>query len=308
MISVQNLHKHFGNIHAVNNVSFEISKGEVVGFLGPNGAGKSTTMRIITGFLAPSSGKVTIDGININKAPVEAKSKIGYLPESTALYPDMVVIDFLFFVGRMRGLKHSQLMDRISDISDKCRLGSVLNRKINVLSKGYKQRVGLAQALLTDPQVLILDEPTIGLDPNQIGEIRDLIKEIGKTKTILLSSHILPEVSSTCQRLLVINNGGLVAEGTPESLSKNSTQYNKYRLGIRGDVKIIHEKISELPHFLNLELVASQSDLHELSLTCTGEQNFSEDIFDMAVNNNWRMTTLIREQVSLEDVFKGLTQ
>lgn len=308
MISVENVTKNFGAIRAVNGVSFQIETGEVVGFLGPNGAGKSTTMRMITGFLPPTSGRVDIGGTDMAKDPVAAKAKIGYLPESAALYTDMEVTDFLFFMGRMRGMTSAKLAERLKAVVRQCQLEGVLGRKIATLSKGYRQRVGLAQALLHDPDILILDEPTVGLDPNQIFEIRELIRDIGRHKTILLSTHILQEVSATCQRVIIINGGRIVAQGTPDSLTSGDLSQASYRTAIRGSAERIQEELLKLPGALNVALNRSEGDLHHFTIAASGAEDLSEMIFQMVVRNNGSLALLTREKQSLEDVFKQLTK
>lgn len=307
MLSVQNIKKSFDTTVAVNDVSFEIRQGEVVGFLGPNGAGKSTTMRIITGFLNADSGTVRIGDVELSKNPVKAKKMIGYLPESAALYQDMEVTDFLGFMGKMRGLDGSNLKERLRTVTRQCQLGSALGKRIHTLSKGYRQRVGLAQALIHDPQILVLDEPTVGLDPNQITEIRELIRDIGRTKTILLSTHILPEVSATCGRVIIINAGKIVAEGTPETLSQNQIKKSLYHVAIRGDVELITARLKDLPGFVSSHIKQGQNNLHQVTLETQVSEDLSETIFDLAVQNQWRLSKLTREHMSLEDVFKDLT-
>lgn len=308
MLSVQNIKKNFDTTVAVNDVSFEIRQGEVVGFLGPNGAGKSTTMRILTGFLNADSGTVCIDGMDISQNPVKAKKMIGYLPESAALYQDMEVTDFLGFMGKMRGLCGANLKERLRTVIRQCQLSSVLGKRIHTLSKGYRQRVGLAQALIHDPQILVLDEPTVGLDPNQITEIRELIRDIGRTKTILLSTHILPEVSATCGRVIIINAGKIVAEGTPETLSQNQIKKSLYHVAIRGDVELITARLKDLPGFVSSHIKQGQNNLHQVTLETQVSEDLSETIFDLAVQNQWRLSKLTREHMSLEDVFRDLTR
>lgn len=308
MITLQNLIKSFGDVQAVRDISFEIPAGQVVGFLGPNGAGKSTTMRMITGFLKPTSGHILVDGIDVEKSPVEARQHIGYLPESAALYTDMVVVDYLMFMGRMKGMDRKFMRTRLEAVVAQCQLQSVIKRPIGDLSKGFRQRVGLAQALLNDPKVLILDEPTVGLDPNQIVEIRELIKTIGQSKTVMLSSHILPEVSATCQRVIIINQGKVVAQGSPEELMQKSSAKVTYRVVVRGDIQDVQKKLSQLPEFINLHVEASNDNVHALSLNCSSTKNLGEDIFRMAVNQGWSLSELVREQQTLENVFKDLTR
>lgn len=307
MISVQNIKKEFGSIKAVDNISFEIKPGEVVGFLGPNGAGKSTTMRIMAGYLSPDSGAVQIGEFDIEKNPVEAKRRVGYLPESAALYFEMTAIDFLLFMGRMHGLDRSDIIDRLKLVAEQCQIKDVLSRKIGDLSKGYRQRVGLAQALLHNPEILILDEPTVGLDPNQIGEIRELIKEIGKSKTILLSTHILSEVTATCQRVLIINKGKIVAQGTPQNLMEQAKSSVTYRVSLRAALAGLEKQFSMIPEFRGLEILKTNNDHHDVLVHCNGINDVGEEIFDLAVKNSWRLSQLVQEQKSFEDVFKDLT-
>ena len=222
-ILVENLTKVYGDQKAVDDISFEVQTGEVVGFLGPNGAGKSTTMKMITCYMAPTAGKISLEGLEVDKDPEEIKKKIGYLPENNPLYTDMGIIDYLEFCAEIQGLEKQGLSKRIHEMVDMCGLNQERYKKIGELSKGYSQRVGLAQAMIHDPEVLILDEPTTGLDPNQIVEIRKLIKELGKEKTVILSSHILSEVEATCDRILIINKGKIVADGTSGNLAKTGT-------------------------------------------------------------------------------------
>ncbi len=308
MISVKNVSKSFGSIRAVNYLCFEINTGEVVGFLGPNGAGKSTTMRMITGFFAPNAGTITIDGVDVTENPVAVQKKIGYLPESAALYLDMTAVDFLKFLGTFRGLSKTQLSHRLRIVTQQCQLEKVLGRKIGDLSKGYRQRVGLAQALLHDPEVLILDEPTIGLDPNQIIEIRNLIQEIGKTKTIFLSTHILSEVEAVCGRVIIISQGKIVAQGAPRTLTASSSKAATYTAVVRGDIGLIEIELKKMPDVASVIAEQKGDGLVDVKITSASAGDLSETIFDLAVQNNWRLSRLNREQQTLEDVFKQLTQ
>jgi ABC-2 type transport system ATP-binding protein len=315
MISAQNISKSFGPVKAVSDVSFEIKTGEVVGFLGPNGAGKSTTMRILTGFIPPTQGRVLINDVDMAENPIQAKRQIGYLPESAANYSDMEVTDCLTFSGKIRGLSGIRLKEGLRSSIQRCQLKGVLGRKIGDLSKGYRQRVGLAQALLHDPEILVLDEPTVGLDPNQIGEIRDLIRDIGQTKTVLLSTHILSEVTATCGRVMIINDGKIVAQGTPQSLTMTVQNQTQYDVSLCGDQKKIAEGFKSLPGFLRIdfmqgrgEAISPENNLHRCQIFCSGTEDRSEAIFRLAVAQNWILTRLNKETQSLEDVFKKLTQ
>lgn len=308
MLDVQNVKKSFQNFTAVDGISFKVSPGEVVGFLGPNGAGKSTTMRLITGFLKPDAGNVFIANQSITEHAHEGKAMMGYLPESTPLYPNMVVFDFLKFMGEMRNLKKAFLKTRLEFVITQCELQSVLRKKIQTLSKGFKQRVGLAQALLHDPKILILDEPTIGLDPNQIIEIRKLIKDIGKTKTILLSTHILPEISATCSRAIIIHQGKIIAEGAPDVLTEAQIKSTFYHVAIRGEIKLIERELKNLPGYVSAKLDESQHNLHRLTVTLDTKEDVSERFFELAVENSWKLAELKKEKQNLENVFRNLTR
>ena len=246
MITISNLTKKYGDKYALDNISFNVKKGEVLGFLGPNGAGKSTTMNIITGYISYTDGSVNIDGYDILENPIEVKKKIGYLPEIPPLYLDMVVWDYLEFVYELKKIKTEDEKSHIQQVIDMVKIDNVKNRKIANLSKGYRQRVGLAGALIGDPEILILDEPTVGLDPKQIIEIRNVIKELGKEKTVILSSHILSEISAVCDRVIIINKGKFVAEDTPKNLSDKLGDNKKCCFRISGD----REKSRKYPKFI----------------------------------------------------------
>jgi len=309
MISVQNLSKYYGQTLAVNNVSFEIEKGTVVGFLGPNGAGKSTTVRIITCYLAPTSGSVTVDNHDILTESLEIRKKIGYLPESAPLYPEMNVVDYIKFMREMRHDGSSTNGKRIKEVLDICGLGTVVGKRIGELSKGFRQRVGLAQALVHDPEILILDEPTVGLDPNQIIEIRNLIKELGRQKTIILCSHILPEVEATCNRVLIINDGLIVADGTPDELQASFQGKTKISLQISNNTDTFGEKI------LNVEgvekILKSKTiggAMLEIDLETSRDIDPRVDIFNLCVENQSVLMEMKREETSLEDIFRKLTR
>ena len=243
MIRIENLVKTFGTKRAVDGVSFAVEKGEVLGFLGPNGAGKSTTMRMVTGFMPPTSGRVTIGGHDVAESPIEAKRLIGYLPENAAAYPDMTVSGFLEFAAELRGLKASRKKQAVERVVERCFLGAVLRQSIDTLSKGYKHRTCLAQALIHDPEVLIMDEPTDGLDPNQKHEVRNLIRELGKNKAIVFSTHILEEVDAACTRAIIIDRGRIVANGTPAELRNMSELAGAVTLSANGASE---EKLSSL--------------------------------------------------------------
>ena len=307
-LSVEKLTKTYGNQKAVDDLSFELQTGEVLGFLGPNGAGKSTTMKIITCFMAPTSGDVKANGNSVFQEPIDFKSQIGYLPESTPLYPDMFILDYLRFVGRLQGLSQDQIPERIDKMVDYCGLNDEKHKKIGELSKGYKQRVGLAQAMIHDPEVLILDEPTTGLDPNQIVEIRELIKNLGKEKTILLSTHILPEVEAIANRILIINQGRITADGSPDQLRQKARENELLVIQVEGDAdnQKIQQAISELQEVEHCQLIDTQKQQFQVS----GKAGSSakKPVFNLCVQNNWYLLEMRELETRLEDVFRQLTE
>lgn len=309
MIEVQNLVKDFGENRAVDHVSFQVSKGEVLGFLGPNGAGKSTTMKMITGFLASTEGDVLIDGKSVSEYPLETKSLIGYLPETSASYHDMTVRDFLEFIAEVRGFEGSKLINIVNEIVKKCYLVEVEHQTIDTLSKGYRQRVGFAQAILHDPPVLILDEPTDGLDPNQKHEMRTLIREMGKTKCIILSTHILEEVDEVCSRVIVIAKGKVVADGSPEDLRKNSESYNRVYLSVHKAQELgVTEKVSALSNVDKIELISSNdSGLNEYYVYPNSKLNILSEVSTLAQSESWVLDALSLDKVKLDTVFRQLT-
>jgi len=308
MLSVKGLNKKFGQVHAVNNLNFEVRKGEVFGFLGPNGAGKSTTMRIITCFIPQTSGTVQVDGIDTTDNNLEVRRKIGYLPESTPLYSDMTVREYLKFVGEVRNLRGSKLTSRTDEMFTVCGLTKMANRQIGKLSKGYRQRVGLAQAMIHNPDLLILDEPMSGLDPNQIIEIRHLIKKIGEEKTVIYCSHILSEVSATCDRILIIREGRIVASGTPGELTSGHKSGSHYTLRVKGEKSKIQSEISTIEGVSLLELSdASEPGWYEAQIQTNTKDDIGEPLFNCIVRNNWSLSELRRDQTSLEEVFTQLT-
>ncbi|MDG5814517.1 ATP-binding cassette domain-containing protein [Chitinispirillales bacterium ANBcel5] len=308
MLEVQNLHKKFGEVHAVKNLNFHIKKGEVFGFLGPNGAGKTTTMRIITCFIPPTNGTVLVDGTDTSQNNLQVRKKIGYLPENTPLYPDMTVKEYLNFVGEIRGLKAGVLKRRIDEMFTICNISQMSGRQIGKLSKGYRQRVGLAQAMMHDPDLLILDEPMSGLDPNQIVEIRNLIRRIGKEKTVIYCSHILSEVSATCDRLLIINEGSIVATGTPDELTHGSEGGSRYMLKIKGEKETIRSTMSQLPNINTVSFDASDGEWNNVEVQGSNKEEIGEELFKCVVDNGWSLAELRKESASLEEVFTQLTR
>jgi len=308
MLSVRGLNKKFGQVHAVNNLNFEVRKGEVFGFLGPNGAGKSTTMRIITCFIPQTSGTVHVDGIDTTDNNLEVRRKIGYLPESTPLYSDMTVREYLNFVGEVRSLRGGKLKSRTDEMFTVCGLTKMANRQIGKLSKGYRQRVGLAQAMIHNPDLLILDEPMSGLDPNQIIEIRHLIKKIGEEKTVIYCSHILSEVSATCDRILIIREGRIVASGTPQELTSKHKSGSHYTLRVKGEKSKIQSEISNLEGVSLIELSdGNEPGWYDTQIHTNTKDNIGESLFNCIVRNDWSLSELRRDETSLEEVFTQLT-
>ncbi len=311
MISVKNLTKAFGPKLAVNDVSFTVQKGEVLGFLGPNGAGKSTTMRMITGFTPPTSGSVTIGGHDIGDAPIPAKRLLGYLPESAPSYADMTVTGFLYFIAELRGLSgaaHKQAVDRVIDM---CFLGSVVHQSVDTLSKGYKHRVCFAQSIIHDPEVLIMDEPTDGLDPNQKHEIRQLIKRMGETKAIVFSTHILEEVEAVCSRAIIIDRGRIVANGTPAELKSRSENAGVVHVRIAGDVSGgIAGKLGGLPLAQKVATLANTPGKASFRITPKGSAangDLAASVFDLARRENWKIEELHTDEGRLDEVFRDIT-
>jgi ABC-2 type transport system ATP-binding protein len=308
MIQIKNLTKRFGELKAVDDVSFDVRTGEILGFLGPNGAGKTTTVRIITCYMLPTSGWVQVDGLSVLEHSLEVRKKIGYLPESAPLYSEMIVSDYLRFVMSIRDIARDRWSRRMKEIIDICGLGPVIHRNIGELSKGFKQRVGLAQAMVHDPEVLILDEPTSGLDPNQIAEIRSLIKELGKEKTVILCTHILPEVEATCGRVLIINEGRIVADGSPAELQSSFQGKEQIYLELRTPLEDVRSKLANLENVDKVEQIASDGDgLKKFTIECATGVDLREKLFRLAVENSWVLLEMRKEQASLEDVFRQLT-
>jgi ABC-2 type transport system ATP-binding protein len=308
MIEVKDLVKKYGSHLAVDGLNFKVEKGQIYGFLGPNGAGKSTTMNMITGYLASTSGTITVDGHNILKEPEEAKKRIGYLPELPPLYPDMTVSEYLRFVSELKKIKKPERQKMIDEAMEMTRIVEVKNRLIRNLSKGYKQRVGLAQAILGYPEVIILDEPTVGLDPKQIIEIRDLIKSLSKKHTVILSSHILSEVSAICDHILIISKGKLVASDTPEHLSKLMSGTNSLALTVKTDLEKARQLFKDFKEIKNMEIHDSTiSGAQDLILQMEGTKDIREAIFYHCAEEKCPILQMRQNNMSLEDVFLELT-
>ncbi len=305
-VVIKNLVKKYDGRKAVDGISFRVNKGEVLGFLGPNGAGKSTTMKIITCYLAPTEGDVEVGGYSILREPEKVKQFIGYLPENNPLYLDMPVIEYLEFSALLQGVTKDKVQGRIREMIRVCGLMGEKHKLIGELSKGYRQRVGLAQAMIHDPQVLILDEPTTGLDPNQIIEIRKLIKEIGKEKTVILSTHILPEVEATCDRILIINNGKIVADGTAKNLRSQSKGQEVIQVKIEDGLKVdIIEGLKTIPFVIKVDEVMGKENSYEVHTEKMGIPK--RDIFKMCVDRGWVLTEMTPFETRLEDIFHDLT-
>jgi len=305
-IIVENLTKIYGTQRAVDNISFKVHTGEVLGFLGPNGAGKTTTMKALTSYLLPNKGTIRLGDYSVTDQPEEVRKLIGYLPENNPLYNEMPVIDYLRFVAEIQGIDKSRIKERIGEMVRVCGLEGEKHKKIGELSKGYRQRVGLAQALIHDPEVLILDEPTSGLDPNQIIEIRDLIKAIGREKTVILSSHILAEVEATCDRILIINKGKIVADGTPENLRKKAQGQEMLKLTIEdADKNTIADALQKLHSIEWVNTVTGTANRFEIQ--SKPNESSRRDVFDLCVKNKWALTEMTVVETKLEDIFRELT-
>jgi len=304
MIEVKSLHKRYGSINAVNGVSFSVKRGDILGFLGPNGAGKSTTMKMITGFISPSKGSVFVDGKNVAKHPVSIKELIGYLPENGPLYGEMTVEEFLHFIAETRGYyDRTERENRIDRVCDLCRLNTVRHQTIETLSKGYRQRVGFAQAVLHDPPILILDEPTDGLDPNQKQEVRKIIKSMAKDKAIVLSTHILEEVEALCNRAIIIAKGRVIADDTPEGLLQRNQQYNALKLSLgKVDRKTVLGKVR------SIEGVAS-ADFNDdfLEVYPLNKQNIETSVLELCQREGWSILSFEKMPAHLNQVFWELT-
>ena len=308
MIEIQNLVKHYGGVKAVNDISFTVEKGEVLGFLGPNGAGKSTTMNILTGYLSASSGTVRIAGFDILDNPQEAKRHIGYLPENPPLYLDMTVQEYLRFVCDLKGVRKQEQTRQLAEIMKLARVTDVAGRLIKNLSKGYRQRVGIAQALVGNPEVLVLDEPTVGLDPKQIIEIRNLIKDLGKKHTVILSSHILTEVKAVCDRVVIINQGTIAAIDTPEGLSRRMAQTSKLSMTAEGPARDIIEKLRQLPGVRAVMVLAEKEGnltVFEIELE-PGTEARKPIFFEMA-RQGWPIIEFKSLDPTLEEIFLQVT-
>ena len=304
-VVVENLTKSFENQKAVDSISFKAKRGEILGFLGPNGAGKTITMKIMAGLLTPDFGNITFGDYSIWKQAGKIKNIIGYLPERNPLYDEMNVIDFLFFISKLHNIPKYKITSRVLDMIRLCGLDNDKHKQIGELSKGFRQRVGIAQALIHDPEVVILDEPTTGLDPNQIFGIRKIIKEIGEEKTVILSSHILSEIETTCDQVMIMSNGKIVANGTTSELRRKSDAEYCLKIGIKGGATTdIHEALNDLPGVLHIEIIHKQN----FELQCKPDVEIEKSIFNLCQENNWYISELTPVQTRLEDIFRKVTQ
>jgi ABC-2 type transport system ATP-binding protein len=310
-ILVRNLSKFYGDARAVDDISFEVHAGEILGFLGPNGAGKTTTMRVITCYLSPSAGTVQIEGHDAQTDSLQVRKLVGYLPEQNPLYPDMNVLEYLEYTAQLQNVSKSMIPLRMRDMIDVCGLGDMKHKDIGQLSKGYKQRVGLAAAMIHDPKVLILDEPTSGLDPNQIVEIRSLIRDLGKQKTVVLSTHILPEVQATCQRVIIINRGKIVADDPIQDLQRNLRGGERVLMEVElppdYSFEMLSVRVKGIPAVENVSLLDEHDGIKRVNIETSAAVDIRRDLFQLCVLNRWNMLELHREQTSLEDIFRQLT-
>ena len=308
MIKAENLTKNFGDFKALDNVSFTIQKSEIIGLLGPNGAGKTTTLRILTGFFNPTFGQVKYDNLDIIEDGLKIRQKIGYLPENNPLYDELKVKEYLAYAAQMHDLPKEKVKEAVTKVIEICGLKDKQNQEISKLSKGYKQRVGLAQALIHNPEILILDEPTEGLDPNQRIEIRDLIKKIGKEKTIVLSSHVLSEVEATCSRVLIINQGKIVASGSPNELKSQATTLTKIFLKVEGPLDNIVEAIKKLDGIERIISAKKEGSLCSLELETDSTKELRKPLVHLVLDNGWELYEISKQEKSLEDIFVKLTK
>jgi ABC-2 type transport system ATP-binding protein len=306
MIKVENLTKRYAGQTAIQDLNFEVSQGEIMGFLGPNGAGKTTTMRILAGFMPPSSGRASIAGFDVFAQSLQARAHLGYMPENVPLYSDMRVTEYLNYRAALKTVPHRRIAERTGDVKELCGLKDVERKLIGTLSKGYRQRVGLADALLAEPDLLILDEPTIGLDPNQIRQVRELIKNLGKQHTILLSTHILPEVEMTCSRVIIIHKGRIEACDTPDNLLGKIRQAGGVELEAKVGKDNGVEELKKLPGVRDV-VTDGEDDWKKFSLRVESGMDVREEVFRLAIDRNWTVRELTQRRGTLEDVFVELT-
>ena len=307
MIKVLDLSKNYGDVQAVKSINFEIDDGEIVGFLGENGAGKTTTLKMLTGYLVPTAGNVEINDLNINDSALEIQKQIGYLPELNPLYPEMSVYEYLEFIARVRNIIGKKFREALTRVVDRCGLQGVVHKQVSSCSKGYKQRIGLAGSMIHDPKILILDEPVTGLDPNQIVEIRELIKSLGREKLVLMSSHILQEIQATVDRIMIIHQGEIVANGTNEELMSSFKGNTILNLEVRNANENTLKDLSIAVENLNVVEIGEKKDHHVIQLEYPQETDPREDLFNYAVSSGWVILKMTPTTTDLEDVFRKLT-
>jgi ABC-2 type transport system ATP-binding protein len=306
-IEVSNLTKRYDNVTALSNISFQVEPGEVMGFLGPNGAGKTTTLRILTGMIAPTDGSVRIDGLDVARQPIEVRRRIGYLPEHVALYPELRVREYLHFRASIKGVSRAHRRGRVDAVLQRCALADVSRRLIGHLSKGYRQRVALADALIAEPKILVLDEPTVGLDPHQIRQTRELITSIGRSTTILLSTHILPEVEMICHRVTIINQGRIVAVDSPAQLRQRLQGAQVIRVELSGEPDAVQNALRQLPGISRVGAAGRSEGFASFEVETSAGSDVREAVFRLAVERRWTLRELSPLRASLEDVFIKLT-
>lgn len=311
MIDVENLSKYYDDFCAVNQISFHIRKGEILGLLGPNGAGKTTTLRMLTGYFLPSSGNIRVKDFSIDEHPLEIKKLIGYLPESAPLYNDMLVFDYLTYIAGIRGLEKDKKMSRIRHLVGLCGLSTIMHKSIGELSKGLKQRVGLAYAMMSDPEILVLDEPTSGLDPNQIVEIREIIREIGKEKTVILSTHILSEAEATCDRIIIINKGQIVADGSTDMLKQSIGTEKVIHLSLlNARLPAVEDRLISVEGIRRIDPIDDSdiSGMLNVRLICSDSEDPRKEIYERIKGTDWILMEYYQETKSLENIFRELTK
>jgi ABC-2 type transport system ATP-binding protein len=310
MIHAENLTKYYDEFCAVDGIDFDIEKGEIIGLLGPNGAGKTTTLRMLTGYFAPSAGDIRVKDVSVRENPLAAKSLIGYLPESAPLYKSMLVYDYLDHIARIRGLQRDAKSRRLKELADICGLHGIMHKTIETLSKGLKQRVGLAHAMMSDPEILVLDEPTSGLDPNQIAEIREIIRKIGQEKTVILSTHILSEAEATCDRIVIINNGKIIADGSTSDIKSRNGQADHIQMTLlQADFNEVRSRLETLQGVRKVQQVAGESpDELKISIVCQDREDPRPDLFAAVKTTDWILIEFRQEAKTLETIFRELTR
>ncbi len=309
MIHVENLTKNYKELCAVDRINFDVQKGEILGLLGPNGAGKTTTLRMLTGFLRPTAGSIRVKEYNIEEQALEIKRIMGYLPESAPLYHEMLVYDYLDYIANIREIESSRKLPRIRQLADLCGLNSVMHQPVSELSKGYKQRVGLAHAMMNDPEILVLDEPTSGLDPNQIVEIREIIKRIGKEKTIIISTHILSEAEATCDRIVIISNGKIVADGETESLKQSISGHTLMNISVQNaDFDTVKEQLSRVAGVGEVVKISENDGVLRVKLSLQPDMDLRETLYRRIKETDWILLEFYQEAQTLEDIFRKLTK